>query len=628
MKKLFAALIVLAMLIVTVCALAEASYYEQRLSNEASFGTLTEVRNVAPASLEAAYPGRRYIADPALDGIPTDTIYVYRSANYFSNNLAAYRMNTNLIVYTNETFADNDSALKYITDLGLVDIADQATGSVVLVTPADGTALGTNDQYNFFVLQSVMCNLGGSVKDAEGNTTYYADNCYYGGLTYRYLFGIGTAADFVNDMLMSVPEYVSRTAGVLTYGGNMRDMYDVAMKVPAYIINGSDKSIEKYKAANATTAVRAQDGIACYYNQEDPVCAVAVASADDLTADVVKNAYYSFLNRALRAPAERTGYRSGANTLRNYAFNQDPYILAARSPIVNGVTPEGICVAEYKSDIFADNAEENGNYLDTWYEFLPEEVLNNTAPEHSVPLWLGNHGGGDDPVQYVDEIGLLNLAAKERFAIVCPEQQSINSTRGKVLPLLVKYMLEKYPALDPSRVYTTGYSMGGGATLSAICGDPGLFAAAVPMAAVAHRGTEEEAARFLDYDLPMLFCTSRYDYFYDSTTFEMRVTAMCDYPNQLNEYLGYNEMDSLTYDFDQYPLAGFKADVYTESKLGDKTNYQWLLLKDGVPMMGLNVTEDFTHSLNPNYALVAWEFAKNYSRDPETGAVVYNPYVD
>ena len=45
-------------------------------------------------------------------------------------------------------------------------------------------------------------------------------------------------------------------------------------------------------------------------------------------------------------------------------------------------------------------------------------------------------------------------------------------------------------------------------------------------------------------------------------------------------------------------------------------------------MMGLNVTEDFTHSLNPNYALVAWEFAKNYSRDPETGAVIYNPYVD
>src|SRR5690606_4100851 len=144
-------------------------------------------------------------------------------------------------------------------------------------------------------------------------------------------------------------------------------------------------------------------------------------------------------------------------------------------------------------------------------DYLPEEVVDGTAPNGSVPLVLALHGGGDDPRQFVEEIGLLPLAGSERFAIVAPEHQSALPTASASLPALVEYTLRRWPALDPSRVYVTGYSLGGAATLRAINGKPSLFAAAVPMAAAPYTGTPAGVKQFDKADLPGMFTTSEGD---------------------------------------------------------------------------------------------------------------------
>jgi poly(3-hydroxybutyrate) depolymerase len=78
---------------------------------------------------------------------------------------------------------------------------------------------------------------------------------------------------------------------------------------------------------------------------------------------------------------------------------------------------------------------EEGAYLDTWYEVIPPEVLNNSAPEHSVPLLLANHGGGDDHLMFLDETGILLTAGREGFAVVAPMHSGITSIAGEVFPL-------------------------------------------------------------------------------------------------------------------------------------------------------------------------------------------------
>ncbi len=197
-----------------------------------------------------------------------------------------------------------------------------------------------------------------------------------------------------------------------------------------------------------------------------------------------------------------------------------------------------------------------------------------------------------------------------------------------VLPRFVSYILKQYPALDPSRVYVTGYSMGGGATLRAINGDPSVFAAAIPMAASPYIGTPEQAAQFKRAHLPIMLTTSSFDLpgAFDPPT----ETIAVGYQTQIKLFLGYNDMKPIdAFDFKTWPISGFKADSVVKIKLnGEYGNTRWYINNaDGVPMVALSYTENLNHALYPEYAKIAWDFAKHYSRDQKTGAIQYNPYI-
>jgi hypothetical protein len=603
--------------------------YKQHFDNKATFETMKEA-HANGATYLSSLTGKTFVPDPALDTYPQNSTFIYRSANLYTCNSAAFRMNTNILVYADKAFATKDQAFQYLRDLGLIEIIDKAAGSVTLVTPIDPKAgFGTADQYAYFQLQAAMCNLGYTAK-VNDKTVYYADNTYFGGLTYRYLIGVEGGSTFLSNFIASSFDDVTRVAAMLLIRGDMEKVRKVASFVPAYLVNVPDHVAEKYKAADGTDAWGYDaDGDSYFFNQAQPLRKVVVSRNPKVDSSLIGAAYYGFMVKYMRLPVVKANLYSASTLYGDYKWNQAPYSLGERNAVIDGKTADGIYVDERRGDRFKSIKQDNGEYLDTWFEFLPAEVKYNTAPKGSVPLILGNHGGGDDPLQYADNIGLLTLAGKERFAMVVPEQQSIAGIRGKALTALVRYMLATYPSLDASRVYTTGYSMGGGATFNAVDGDARLFAAAVPQAAVTYVATKEESAQFKDLDIPIMLTTSTYDYFYDTATMNFRATSMCDYPTMLNLYLGFNEMPALSLDCAKYPLSGFKADEFEEITLNDEyVNRTWLLLKNGIPMVGLNVTDFLPHGLYQEYAKVVWDFVKHYSRDLKTGAVVYRPYVD
>ncbi len=616
-KKLLACLLCLLILCSAVNALGEK--YQQHLANNATFETLEEAHAGGPAAL-AELTGRVYKADPALDTYPAGTTFVYRSAQMYTNLSAALRMNTNILVFVNQHFENKDDAQAYLKNLGVLDLVDKSCGSALLVTPINAeTGFGAADQYAYFQLQSAMCNLNFSERNADKSSTYYADNAYFGGLTYRYLLGVEDGASFINDYIAPVLDDISRVAGMLLYGGKMADISQIAGLVPVYLVNASDKTAAKYIAANDADAYKEDGNVKTYFNQARPQQAVCVAASDALTADLVKDAYDNFLTHAMRVPVLRAGQNNGNMLYANYNFNQAPYTLSKRVPIFDNRTENGIIISEHVGSQFSDD----GATEQTWYELVPEEVLNGTAPEHSVVLWLSNHGGGDDAIQYIDEIGLLKLAGEKRQAII--------GGQNLANPKMVQYMLDKYPALDPSRVYTMGYSMGGGNTFRVLCENPGVFAAGVPMAAVTYSATDEQKAAFKTIDLPVMLLTSTYDYFYDWVDFKWRASPMCDYPTMLNAFLSYNEMKTIdNYDMASYPLHGFAADTYQRITLNNEyTNHTWTLRNNaGIPMVALTVTEFLPHGLYPEYAELCWNFCKHYARNVTTCEVIYNAYAE
>jgi pimeloyl-ACP methyl ester carboxylesterase len=599
--------------------------YSGRQHNKATFETLAQARvsgPVAVAKLEGN-TGITFVSHPVLDGYPSGNTWIYRAANLYGGRAAA-RLNTNIMVFAERAFASPDAALQYLKDLGLVRIVDEAIGSVVLVTPADGKAFGAGDQKHYYALQTAM--LAQKAGDGVRNGARYADAEYFGGFGYTYVIGIDGGASFLNDYVAGTLDYVSRIAGMLLVNGQMQDVRQVAGLVPVYLVNALDQVVAKYKAANQCDAYARVGEVESFFSQQLPLKKVIVVrSASPDLPSIIRDAYYNLFTHAMRVPVGRPGLHSASTPYQGYSMDQAPLSLSERNAVFNLATRDGIKVFERKDDRFRKFSAPNGEYLQTWFDYLPAEVVDGTAARGSVPLVLALHGGGDDPRQFVEEIGLLPLAGSERFAIVAPEHQSSLPTANASLPALVEYTLRRWPALDPTRVYVTGYSLGGAATLRAINGRPSVFAAAVPMAAAPYVGTPEEVKQFDKVDLPVMFTTSEFDLAGAFDQAKGQIAA--NYQAQLNLFLGFNGMPAVNYDFVRYPVNGFAANGMDRIRRnGEYESYRWYIDNAaGVPMVGLSYTKGLMHALYPEYGKIAWEFFRHYARDPATGAISYRP---
>ncbi len=596
------------------------------LHNPSSFETLAEAHESAPAAVNAIRGNEAgtFVGHPALEGYPEGTTYVYRSENLYGGQAAA-RLNTNIFVYTEEKFADKDAALAFIEGLGLVDIIEECKGSVVLVNPV-GETFGTADVYPYYQLQTAMLAQKDFGLDADGNRISYADAEYFGGYGYEYFIGIGGGATFFNNYIAPEIDFVGRLAGVLLIGGEMQKVRKPATFVPIYFSGADEKTIEKYCAADGVDATTFVEGKTTYYNQAWPLRKVIVSEETDAAA-LVHDAYYNLFVKAMRVPVLPQAIYSGGAPFAGYNFDEAPYSLCDRCIVIDGKTAEGIYYIPHQcEDTFIDYINENGDYMDTWYEYVPEEVLNNTAPEGTVPLILALHGGGDDARVFVEEFGLLELAGAERLAVVAPDHSIFTMNKNDSFEALVKYMLETYPALDASRVYATGYSMGGGASYSVGYYKPDMLAGIAPFAGSATPQPEETLANFEDKDLPIIMSISAFD------PPPRRLASLEGPANEAEQgmiktWAGINGIELGDFDFEKYPYFGQKADELTIDTVNDEfERYTWYLNnEDGEPRFAFTYVFDMIHALYPEYAFMLWDYLKDFSRDQTTKEIIYNP---
>ena len=308
MKKLVSLLLVLAML---AASSALALNYSGNLGNEATFETMAEVKQNAPAAMAGfSRYGGNMTYHAAMEGYPDDYTYVYRSSDMFGRNNAA-RCNTNIVVYVDKNFESKDEAFAFIKDMGLVDIIEDAKGAVILVTPnvpygvdSSGNAVGgftSTDQKYYYALQTAMFALGASGTNAEGQRVSYYDGNYYGGYGFYYVIGIDGGATFLNDYVAGMFDFVSRIAGLLLINGDMERVRTVAAPVPVFLVNAPADVIAKYEDANGADALEINGSRVTSYNQQFPVRKVVYEDIEDVDlTTLVPDAYYNMLCKAVR----------------------------------------------------------------------------------------------------------------------------------------------------------------------------------------------------------------------------------------------------------------------------------------------------------------------------------------
>lgn len=614
----------LAVLVLCLCVAetkAAAQSFTARTGNQATFETLAEAHAAAPQVISGyeGNQGRTFGSHPALDAYLQQPCYVYRSADMFGGRAAA-RMNTNVIVFTDQSFASREDAYAYLKELGVLDIVDAVTGSVILVSP-QGESFGARDAAFYYALQTAMLSQKDYVITEKGNL-YYADAEYYGGYGYLYMIGIDGGATFFNNYIAVNFDFVSRVAGALLFGGEMDEVRSIADFVPVYLAGASQSVISRYCAENATDAVFKEHDKTTWYCQAQPLKRVT-SVAEGERAALVQDAFETMLLKTMRVPVGCEGIYSSGTPYCGYNFDEAPYSLSRRSLVTDGKTSGGIVVTAHQNDAtFQYLEDEYGPYVDTWYEYVPEKVLSGVALDNTVPLVLCLEGMGDDPRLFVEETGLLTLAEDNAIALVAPDIQNMDQST-ETLTALVRWMLERYPALDERRVYAFGYSTGG--YLADCLGScyPEMFAAVAPFAPTNYRFPDNEGVKMDKYDVPVIFCTSSYD--------ERRLIGKCGhineaFSNRIAMWASYNGAAKVAFDFQKYPLSGFAGDSMTMEKLNfEYDSLTWYLNnEEGVPVVALDYIKGIKHALYPEYADIAWNFMSHYSREPDTGAICFS----
>lgn len=266
---------------------------------------------------------------------------------------------------------------------------------------------------------------------------------------------------------------------------------------------------------------------------------------------------------------------------------------------------------------------DNEEKTDDYYVYTPADMDASAV----YPMLIVSHGGGSNCFA-VQGMGFINLIPEEKFILATAEDTSVDN-----LMAMYEKVTAAYP-VDKTRVYATGTSAGGMASVSLAVAHPELIAAIAPNdIAPSLSGSEEQLAKLRELVVPMNFTTGLADKYYP---FPLTGTGFGGEPKMD----GYNRVLSV-FGLDEYAMDPAEAEIlvaesmdivehatgirfpnirpvnYINNRLyvADFTN------ADGVLVLRINVVENKPHMVVGFDARNAWDFLKQYSRDLETGAL-------
>jgi len=136
------------------------------------------------------------------------------------------------------------------------------------------------------------------------------------------------------------------------------------------------------------------------------------------------------------------------------------------------IEPSVITVGTSKDNCGDDKGTETHKL--GYIAFYNKDIINN----EKLPLVLGFHGGGDSCFFLSTMAGWAKICHRHDFLFVAVENH-LNSTATEMIEL-VEHLMTKYP-IDETRIYASGFSMGGCKSWDLVQEYPELLAAVAPM---------------------------------------------------------------------------------------------------------------------------------------------------
>ncbi|MBO4704134.1 MAG: hypothetical protein J5647_00130 [Spirochaetaceae bacterium] len=356
-----------------------------------------------------------------------------------------------LVVFT-ENNLNTDDARIFAQNAGLLQIARDFASSVVFIYP---TAQGgwKNAAPDLFAEIITNSRIHQYHKDgyieAKNRFTHTTDGYFIRGAIFRTcLFGFGASAD-----------YIAKNCLTHFEGDGLWGKADIA-PVTCFLTGLSDVSVlpGSQKPGDVSARAAARDIPIVSYSNSAEINNYFRTNFEHFTArqkpDIPAD-FYSFAKK----------FRRMLGTLE-----VDPDLEA------EGLIREPAVVTLKTS---ADNCgDDKGSTTHKvgYFAFYNKGLFE--TPAKKVPLVLGFHGGGDSCFFFSTMAGWAKIAHRHNFLLVTVENH-LNSTATEMQEL-IEHLKAKYP-VDESRIYATGFSMGGCKSWDFVQEYPLSVAAAAPM---------------------------------------------------------------------------------------------------------------------------------------------------
>ena len=262
---------------------------------------------------------------------------------------------------------------------------------------------------------------------------------------------------------------------------------------------------------------------------------------------------------------------------------------------------------------------DNQAISDETYELGAVVYRKEDSKQSKKPLLMCFHGGGDTAITTATIAGWPVIAAEEDF-ILCAIEMHTRTTATEVIEV-IEQLKERYN-IDESRIYATGFSMGGIKTWDLYQEYPELFAAMAPMGATVDVGmnTQFSKAPVLNEDVmvPLMYCGGEQSSLGELPFQNYACINRINYLFEVNQIDTSFRMTMGNRDEWEDSVFGYEGDIveeYTDDSYpGSITTIRYYYSSDGNIYTALCSICNHQHEIKPFTCRKAWEFMKKYSR--------------
>ncbi len=528
--------------------------------------------------------------------VDQNEVLVYQPKDLMESDIINHGYSAPLLLVFGEKQFALEEAVDYAEETKLAQIAQENGGVVVFVNPVD-----TWDNEEEGVYERVLSKCKVS----------------QWGFSHGILYDQKIAHNIFEEMAMKrpgfdpVPEYFIFASPVATYVYAKGKGADYFAKYYLKEVKGKNSMGDLGFADITMTAVTLEDLAFVPTVECKDVSIVSVHNSDDV-------------NKALTASDNRVAVCDELDVIAQYdAYIGDYKRWAGKIRKSVNYRKEGIVMKPQRYTVHTsedNHANVSRPTHEAGYVLFYDKDLDVTDIFHPVPLLLCFHGGGDTAIATAI-IGQWPEIAKENGFILCAVEMHLEVTATETLEI-VKHIEEEY-AIDPTRIYATGFSMGGIKSWDFYQEYPEFVAAVAPMDATVDVGENTQFSKSWkvnnDVLVPVFYNGGEESPLAETPNQEPKCLNRIAHTFTVNQVVKPYDVSFEDKDNWEDKIYGIKGDVNDELYDPDfplsKTTVRYYQSRDGKIYTALCSISAHKHEIRPFTCRLAWDFISQFRRN-------------